>query len=95
MSIPVTLTTITSGYNTSVIQTNFEAISEALEDCLSRSGGSPNTMSANLDMNGNKILNASGLGSNLTEYADNTAAITGGLSVGDFYHTAGVVKVVV
>ena len=29
------------------------------------------------------------------EYADNTAALTAGLSVGDYYHTAGVIKVVI
>jgi len=34
-------------------------------------------------------------GSELPEYAGNAEAITGGLSVGSFYHTAGVVKVVV
>lgn len=29
------------------------------------------------------------------EYADNTAALAGGLVVGDFYHTAGFLKVVI
>lgn len=33
--------------------------------------------------------------SNLQSFADNAAAITGGLSVGEFYHTAGTVKVVI
>lgn len=32
---------------------------------------------------------------NLVEYADNAAAITGGLEVNDEYHTAGVVKIVI
>jgi hypothetical protein len=30
----------------------------------------------------------------LTEYADNAAAVTGGLAVGDFYQTTGAVKIV-
>ena len=30
----------------------------------------------------------------LTEYADNTAAVTGGLAIGDLYTTTGTVKVV-
>lgn len=31
----------------------------------------------------------------LVEYADNAAAILGGLDIGDSYHTAGIVKVVI
>ena len=31
----------------------------------------------------------------LVSYADNAAAIAGGLTVGAFYHTSGVVKVVI
>ena len=31
----------------------------------------------------------------LTEYADNAAALTGGLSVGDFYQTTGTVMIVI
>lgn len=33
--------------------------------------------------------------STLTEYADNAAALLGGLLVGDVYHTAGVLKIVI
>lgn len=35
-----------------------------------------------------------GEGITLSEYADNAAAVTGGLSVGDLYTTTGAVKVV-
>ena len=96
MGVSVTISDLLSGYNMSLIQTNFNAIQTALADALSRSGNGTNTMSADLDMNGNKILNASGLGSSLSTYADNAAAVAGGLSVDDFYKTAtGEVRVVV
>ncbi len=36
----------------------------------------------------------SGDGITLTEYADNAAAVTGGLTLGDLYMTTGAVKVV-
>lgn len=49
---------ISSGFNTSnSLNTNFDNIETALEDCLSRSGAAPNAMSADLDMNDNDILN--------------------------------------
>ena len=49
---------INSGFHTNnSLNTNFENIETALEDCLSRSGASPNAMSAALDMNNNDILN--------------------------------------
>lgn len=41
----------------STINSNFAAVETALENTLSRDGTSPNTMSANLDMNSNRILN--------------------------------------
>ena len=49
---------ITSGYNTNKINTNFERVDTALQDSLSRSGNGPNQMNANLDLNGNSLLNA-------------------------------------
>lgn len=50
---------INSGFNTNnSLNTNFENIETALEDCLSRSGVAPNAMGADLDMNGYKITNA-------------------------------------
>lgn len=54
----LTLTDISSGYSsTSTINTNNGLIETALENTLSRDGTSPNTMSANLDMNSNKVVN--------------------------------------
>lgn len=57
MAISVTLNTITSGYNLSKINANFTAISAALQNALSRTGTSPNTMSADIDMNNNDLIN--------------------------------------
>ena len=96
MGVDVTISDLLSGYNMSLIQTNFNAIQTALEDALSRSGNGTNVMTADLDMNGNSILNASTIGSSLSTYADNAAAVAGGLSTNDFYKTAtGEVRVVV
>lgn len=39
------------------INNNLDAIQTAIENTLSRDGTSPNTMSADLDLNGNQILN--------------------------------------
>jgi hypothetical protein len=55
----LTLASILSGfYSTDKLNTNFTDICTALENTLSRDGTSPNTMSADLDLNGNSLLNA-------------------------------------
>ena len=41
----------------STINSNFTAVETAIENTLSRDGTTPNTMSANLDMNSNRIIN--------------------------------------
>lgn len=41
----------------STINSNFQAVENAMENTLSRDGTSPNTMSADFDMNNNQILN--------------------------------------
>lgn len=52
------LNDITAGYGSNTaLNTNFALIETALENTVSRDGTSPNTMSANLDMNGYRILN--------------------------------------
>lgn len=38
---------------------------------------------------------SAGLSATLTNYADNTAALAGGLAVGDFYKTSGTLKIVI
>lgn len=58
MAIPVILNTITTGFNLSKINENFTKLATALQDAVSRAGSNPNTMSADLDMNSNNVLNA-------------------------------------
>jgi len=54
----LTLTDITSGYAApATINANNALIETALENTLSRDGTTPNTMSANLDMNSNRVVN--------------------------------------
>jgi len=73
----LTLTDVTSGYQTpATINANNALIEAALELTLSRDGTSPNTMTANLDMNTNDIVNVGSGGDTLaTEtYADTAAS---------------------
>lgn len=66
----LTLTDITSGYqSTTVYNANNTLIETALENTLSRDGTTPNTMSANLDLNSNKIVN-------VTDGTNNQDAVT-------------------
>ena len=54
----LSLTTIAAGYGSvDALNANFDAIEAAIENTLSRDGTTPNTMSANLDMNSKRILN--------------------------------------
>lgn len=57
MAVEANLNTISTGYNRSTINENFELIATALEDALSRSGTSPNEMGTDLDLNSNDLLN--------------------------------------
>lgn len=62
MAVDVSLQPVSSGYNVSVINDNFEAIEAALADAVSRSGNTPNQFTAALDMNGKDLLNVGALG---------------------------------
>lgn len=54
----LTLYDLSSGsFTVDLLNANFALIETALENTLSRDGTAPNTMSANLDMNSNRILN--------------------------------------
>jgi hypothetical protein len=54
----LTLSTINSRYaSVAALNANFQAIVTALENTLSRDGTSPNTLSATLDMDSNRIVN--------------------------------------
>jgi hypothetical protein len=53
------LSTIGAGYGaTAALNANFDAIEQAIENTLSLDGTTPNEMGADLDMNGQNILNA-------------------------------------
>ena len=54
-----TVTTISSGYaSTTTLNSNFEALRDGFDNTLSLDGSTPNAMGADLDMDGNDILNA-------------------------------------
>lgn len=56
------ITSIGSGYtSTTTLNANFEALRDAFDNTLSLDGSLPNTLQADLDMNGNDIINASGI----------------------------------
>lgn len=61
----LTLNNINSRYaSVAALNDNFDLIETALENTLSRDGTTPNTMSANLDMNSKNILNAGTVNTN-------------------------------
>jgi hypothetical protein len=54
-----TITTVTTGFQSgATMNANFEALRDGFDNTLSLDGSTPNAMNANLDMNGNNILNA-------------------------------------
>lgn len=58
MTKKATLTTISTGYNSlATINANLEAINDKLDNTVSRDGSTPNTMSADFDLNNNDLLN--------------------------------------
>lgn len=60
MATKVTLNSITAGYSVTDINDNFTILANAIDNTLSLDGTSPNTMSADLDMNSKSILNEIG-----------------------------------
>ena len=58
----LTLTDIDSGYaSVAALNANFTAIETAIENTVSRDGTSPNTLTEDLDVNGNGLLNVGSL----------------------------------
>lgn len=57
MAINVTLNNIVSGFNLQKINENFTILKNALVDALSVSGQTPNSMTTDLDMDSNDVLN--------------------------------------
>lgn len=69
------ITTIASGYySRQALNNNFEELRDAFDNTLSLDGSTPNTMTADFDLNGNDILNAGNIfvdGVNLLNLLDN------------------------
>lgn len=66
----IDLDPITSGYNLSKINANFQKLEDELNNKVlyrNHPAGEPNSMSSNLDMNSRSILNASKISSNVLE----------------------------
>jgi hypothetical protein len=81
----LTLSEITAGHgSTALINANFDAIEAIVELLVSRDGTSPNTMTADFDMNGNSILNAGNFNSDFNVRGDWTTATA--YAVGDVVH---------
>lgn len=58
MAIPFNPDSVTSGFNLTKLNSNFDKTKTALSDALSRSGNGPNQMEADIDLNSNDLLNA-------------------------------------
>ena len=57
-----TTTSITTGHTSiTALNANFTALKEGFDNTLSRDGSSPNTMSADIDLNGNDLNNVAAL----------------------------------
>eukprot|EP00916_Digyalum_oweni_P015414 GHVL01025229.1.p1 GENE.GHVL01025229.1~~GHVL01025229.1.p1 ORF type:complete len:521 (+),score=79.37 GHVL01025229.1:1483-3045(+) len=63
------ITTIASGYySRQALNNNFESLRDKFDNTLSLDGSTPNAMNADLDLNGNNIIGATGLFINGTDY---------------------------
>jgi hypothetical protein len=70
-----TVTTLQSGFNsTEVLNENFDNIRDAFDNTLSLDGSTPNAMQADLDLNGNNLIGATGLLINGTDYLSDVEA---------------------
>ena len=79
MAKKASLKTISSGFASNTqLNFNFEALNDKLENTLSLDGSTPNSMGADLDLNGNGIVNVGPLGfqggETLQDYVDNASA---------------------
>lgn len=94
MSKKPSINNIASGYASNTqLNENFQALRDAFDNTLSLDGSTPNSMNADLDLNGKKILNAAGIvvnGADLLSLINNitisTLSPTGG-SDGDIWFT--------
>ena len=89
-----TITTIASGYySRQALNNNFTALKDAFDNTLSRDGSTPNTMTADFDLNGQDLLNVKdtytdnlfvgGIDLNASIAASNAASAAAGVSAGE------------
>lgn len=78
------ITNITGAEETAIatLNSNFAAIEDALENTLSRDGTTPNTLEADLDMNGNDILNVGNINADSVTI-DGSEITSAGFAKGD------------
>jgi hypothetical protein len=74
--LPTIVTIVTGYFSTAALNNNFTALKNAFSNTLSRDGSTPNTMAADIDMDGNDLLNVGEL--------DVDTFTVGGESVGDY-----------
>jgi hypothetical protein len=83
MAVDINLSDIGSGFNRSIINDNFQAISAAFENSLGRQGTTPNSMNADIDMDSNDLLNVGDIQTNRL-YVDGVEFVPSDVSsVGD------------
>jgi polygalacturonase len=83
-----TISTISSGYASNTqLNNNFSALRTGFDNTLSLDGSTPNAMNADLDMNGNNILNASQVNVD-SLYIDGISVVAGAVSLQTTYLTA-------
>lgn len=80
------ITTISSGYaSTTTLNANFESLRAGFDNTLSLDGSTPNAMNADLDMNGNSLLNVTDIlvdGQSVLNLLDNITVSTNAPSGG-------------
>lgn len=78
------ITNISGAEETAIatLNSNFAAIEDALENTLSRDGTTPNTLEADLDLNGNDILNVGSINAESVTI-DGSEITTAGFAKGD------------
>jgi hypothetical protein len=79
MAKKASLKTISAGFASNTqLNSNFEALNNKLDNTLSLDGSTPNAMGADLDLNGNDIINVGSFGfeggETLQDYVDGAAA---------------------
>jgi hypothetical protein len=83
-----TISTISSGYASNTqLNNNFSALRTGFDNTLSLDGSTPNAMNADLDMNGNNILNASQVNVD-SLYIDGISVVPGDVTLQTTYLTA-------